>query len=400
MVLETLMIVPVLAIATAWLFRTIIDMVYFLYNFLLGLDVLMWFIFTLVSQLIYNCWWYLASSANSLVAWIWSRVLIPTDAAIHIIKHFGLLSLSVTHLVLRVLYYIFLLWVFVYLLMLLYRFITHCDWAIQLELYIRPTLHHDNLRGGEGHTLTLAPVLLDQHRRQRLNPPHIILSGSPSALSAHPVGVQHAGSHTPSLGYGLPLVNQSPAQWWGPWGPPLPWAQYYQQWSPLAPLAGPTGANTAPNQQNSGPHQWQQGAIPAYQPPMASYNSANQDSTSEENGQQDQSSMDPLVNALAVSTVPGKQPEPILSMHISQSIKKCIWAGEYIDLAYLLEANLVPEDEKSNEFACTSNSANKLSLTTAKPKAKIESYNTWNKAFRVLTEIVVLCDPSQCLPMT
>ena len=51
---------------------------------------------------------------------------------------------------------------------------------------------------------------------------------------------------------------------------------------------------------------------------MTSYNSASQDSTGEQNGQQDQSLVDPLVNALAVSTVPGKQPEPILSMHVSQ----------------------------------------------------------------------------------
>ena len=99
---------------------------------------------------------------------------------------------------------------------------------------------------------------------------------------------------------------------------------------------------------------------------------------------------DPLVSALAVSTVPGKQAEPILSMHVLQSIKKCIWAGEYIDLAYLLETNPVPEDEKFYEFSCTSHGTNKLSLTTTKPKAKIASYNAQNKAFRVLTEIVSL----------
>ena len=130
MVLEALVIVPVLTIITVWLFRMFIDLVYFLYNILLGLGVLMWFIFTLLSQLIYNCWWYLASSANSLVAWIWSWVHLPIDTVIHIIKYFGLLSLSMTHLVLRVLYYIFLLRVFVYLLMLLYRFITCHDWTI------------------------------------------------------------------------------------------------------------------------------------------------------------------------------------------------------------------------------------------------------------------------------
>ena len=86
-------------------------------------------------------------------------------------------------------------------------------------------------------------------------------------------------------------------------------------------------------------------------------------------------------------------------MHVSQSLKKCIWAGEYIDLAYLLETNPVPGDEQSYKFACSPNSINKLSLTTAKPKAKVDSYNSWNKAFWVLTEIVALRDPSQCLPM-
>ena len=132
---------------------------------------------------------------------------------------------------------------------------------------------------------------------------------------------------------------------------------------------------------------------------MASYNAHNDDAQGNQIDQPKKQLVDPLVNILAVSTVPGKQQEPILSMHISQSLKKCIWAGEYIDLAYLLETNLVPEDEKSYEFACSSNSTNKLSLTTAKPKAKVDSYNSWNKAFRVLTKIVALCDPSQCLPM-
>ena len=124
MVFAAFVIVPLLAIIAAWLFRTIIDLVYILYNFLLGLGVLMQFIFTLVSQLIYNCLWYLVSLVNLLVAWVWSSVCLLIETTIHIIKHFGLLSLSVTHLVLRILYYVFLLWVFVYLLMLLYRFIT------------------------------------------------------------------------------------------------------------------------------------------------------------------------------------------------------------------------------------------------------------------------------------
>ena len=56
------------------------------------------------------------------------------------------------HLVLRILYYVFLLWVFVYLLMLLYRFITQWDWAIQIEFYMGPTPN-----------LTISGVARDAH---------------------------------------------------------------------------------------------------------------------------------------------------------------------------------------------------------------------------------------------
>ena len=66
-------------------------------------------------------------------------------------------------------------------------------------------------------------------------------------------------------------------------------------------------------------------------------------------------------------------PEPIFSMHVSTSIKKKIWAGQYINLAYLLETQLVPEDDKAYEFSCLNNNTNRLSLTTAKPKAKVDS---------------------------
>ena len=36
---------------------------------------------------------------------------------------------------------------------------------------------------------------------------------------------------------------------------------------------------------------------------------------------------DPLVSALSFLTAPGKTPEPLLSMHVSASIKKRIWDG-------------------------------------------------------------------------
>ena len=98
-------------------------------------------------------------------------------------------------------------------------------------------------------------------------------------------------------------------------------------------------------------------------------------------------------------TALGKKPESILSMHVSSLVQKKIWTGQYIDLAYLLETQLVPDDEKAYEFSCSNNNTNKLSLTTAKPKAKVDSYTSWNKAFWVLTEIVTLRWLDQCLPM-
>ena len=174
MVFMAFVIVPLIAITAAWFVKTIVDLLTFTVNMLLGIPVLMWFLINFIWQIIYNCWWCVASSANDLVTVMWSYVHIPFVALIQILGAFGLLSLNVTHLVLRILYYVFLLWVFIYLLMLLYKFITCWDWAIQLELYVGPTPHHDNLRSGDGHTLTIAPVLLDQHRRQCLNLPHII----------------------------------------------------------------------------------------------------------------------------------------------------------------------------------------------------------------------------------
>ena len=107
-----------------------------------------------------------------------------------------------------------------------------------------------------------------------------------------------------------------------------------------------------------------------------------------------------LVNALAVSAVPGIKGQPYLSLHVANSIKKHIWVGQFIDLAYLLETKQVPEDSKSYEFAC-SNSANpnRLSLTASKPRGKVDSYTAWNKVFRVYIEIVALKWPDKCLPI-
>ena len=91
--------------------------------------------------------------------------------------------------------------------------------------------------------------------------------------------------------------------------------------------------------------------------------------------------------------------EPLLSMHVAQAVKNKVWVCQYIDLSYLLETNPDPEDNWSFKFSRDVTNSNKLSFKTAKPHIKVDSFNAWNKAFRVLIEIVALKWPDQCLPM-
>ena len=121
---------------------------------------------------------------------------------------------------------------------------------------------------------------------------------------------------------------------------------------------------------------------------------------SEGSPEKDDAVKDPLVNALAAFAIPGIKRATLFIFTCANSIKKCIWVGQFIDVAYLLETQPVPEDSKSYKFVC-SNSANlnRLSLTASKPKGKIDSYAAWNKAFRVYIELVALKWPDQFLPM-
>ena len=79
-------------------------------------------------------------------------------------------------------------------------------------------------------------------------------------------------------------------------------------------------------------------------PPIAANNDLSDTSSSNGSLSKADQASDPLVNALAVSSVPGIKGQPYLSLHVSNSIKKHIWAGHFIDLAYLLETQPVPED--------------------------------------------------------
>ena len=190
-------------------------------------------------------------------------------------------------------------------------------------------------------------------------------SSRTSTLIAHPnSGVQHAYNIAPVPGqHQLPL-QQSSLPWWA-WGLPPPPSQWnWNMWSPGAfhQLSPANQANqatihqppVAPNQfpgyssvttpanstvttasMTAGIMQHGQPATEAsnlsQQSPSTSTNSVSPLSNPPDNGEEDEA--DPLVSALSFSAAPGKTHEPLLSMHVSASIKKRIWVGQYVDLA-------------------------------------------------------------------
>ena len=185
--------------------------------------------------------------------------------------------------------------------------------------------------------------------------------------------------------------------WWA-WGPPpSPWYQNWDMWQKGSfhqMLSAPPTSMQDPSRFQFGNHTSApvqktlasptatftplaaQQKAPSMTPPRGS-DSLDGETDSLVGKQQNLSdSEEVLINALDFKTAPGKVPEPLLSMHVSASLKKKIWAGQYIDLAYLLETQPVPDDDKAYEFSCSNNNTNKLSLTTAKPKAKVDSYTS------------------------
>ena len=78
-------------------------------------------------------------------------------------------------------------------------------------------------------------------------------------------------------------------------------------------------------------------------PPTAVYQDLSDNASSNGSPVEQDDVADPLVNALSVSALPGIKDQPYLSLHVTNSIKKLIWVGQFIDLAYLLEIQLVRE---------------------------------------------------------
>ena len=104
-----------------------------LFNWLLGLAILMWLatLYNIFVAIFYP----VGFAANHAL----TLILKPFAAAATFLARLGTLTFMMLHLALHTLYYIVVLWLLIYLLNLLYHFIQHRDFAIQGEFYFGPS---------------------------------------------------------------------------------------------------------------------------------------------------------------------------------------------------------------------------------------------------------------------
>ena len=129
----------------------------------LGCCILMWWTITTLFSIIYNCVYTLFTGVGSFANNIVLTVYRPIQAGGTTLYQFFSLGFNVLTLALCLVYYTVALWLFCYVIILLYRFVQRRDFAIQGEFYFSPS-QRSSYFGGQGQTLTIAPVLLDNHR--------------------------------------------------------------------------------------------------------------------------------------------------------------------------------------------------------------------------------------------
>ena len=159
-----------------------------------------------------------------------------------------------------------------------------------------------------------------------------------SGLTVHPFRAQHPSFQSPSPGMGQPM-SQLPTPWWGLWGPPPLWATltqhnpgYYNNWQQPGPGSYPwpqqqqqqqqqTQSTSTPPVQQQASHQSSTLSVPSTPSPLtAAYNNISDTASSNGSPAKEDNVNDPLVNMLAVSSVPGIKGQPYLSLHIANSI--------------------------------------------------------------------------------
>ena len=129
-----------------------------------------------------------------------------------------------------------------------------------------------------------------------------------------PTEAQHPSFPSPSPGMGQPTA-QLPTVWWGPWGPPPPWASfnqnshgYYSNWQQPGPGSYPWPQQNQQQPVTSTPQTPQQtshltnsfGGLSTTSPPTVAFQELSDNNSSEGSPAKDDTVNNPLINALAV----------------------------------------------------------------------------------------------------
>ena len=139
----------------------VIQFLKLLFTLCFGLAILMWIALfnfcTLLYDLVVAIFYPVGYAANQVLTLFCK----PFTATATFLTRLATLTITVLHLALWTIYYIVVLWLLIYLLNLLYRFIQHRDFAIQGEFYFRPSTRANHFGQGQ-QTLTITPVAINQ----------------------------------------------------------------------------------------------------------------------------------------------------------------------------------------------------------------------------------------------
>ena len=105
-----------------------------------------------------------------------------------------------------------------------------------------------------------------------------------------------------------------------------------------------------------------------------------------------------MIQQLQSTNMPSKLIN-IISAHVPLSVENKVWAYAYVDLGTLLESTNNPDEEEKSDFFPDC-SCNKIPFRPTIKHQSINTFSAWNKAFRVLTELLAIKWPHLCLPLT
>ena len=111
----------------------------FILNLILGLAVFMWLTIYTVLLFFYNCIYSVLYAIGAIANEALVQFSRPFAAIGAFLGRLGTITLMVLQLSLQALYYIVVLWLLVYMLNLLYRFVQCRDFALQSEFYFGPS---------------------------------------------------------------------------------------------------------------------------------------------------------------------------------------------------------------------------------------------------------------------